>query len=212
MTMEINVTTEGLDEVLEMLWLQEEGEELPSSISEEFLRQAQDLKLVKLQGGKYEFTNKGREAARGIIRRHRLTETLLTEILEMEDSQAESDACRFEHIMSEQATESVCTLLGHPPLCPHGKPIPRGECCQKFKRQLTPLVIPLTELNSGETCRIVFITPKTHSRLDRLGSLGIVPGGMIKLHQKRPTFVLRIGETDVALDSDVAREIYVRRT
>lgn len=215
--MAINVRTEGVDEILEMLWLEEEQGHIPSDLeqpanAEELFQQAEDLGFITRSGGRCKFTELGRNAAREIIRRHRLTETLLTEVMEMDESEAESDACQFEHILSEKATESVCTLLGHPPVCPHGKPIPRGECCQKFKKQMTPLVTPLTELNAGETCRIVFITPKTHARLDRLGSLGIVPGGQIKLHQKKPTYVLRVGETDVALDSDVAREIFVRRT
>jgi DtxR family Mn-dependent transcriptional regulator len=167
--------------------------------------------MIDVVDGKFILLPKGRERAREVIRRHRLTEMLLTQILEMEDSQVESDACRFEHILSPEATESVCTLLGHPPMCPHGKPIPRGTCCEKFRKEVTPLVAPLSELYPGETARIVFITPKSHALLDRLTSFGIIPGGEIRLHQKNPTFVLQVGETDIAIDADVAREIFVKR-
>jgi len=63
----------------------------------------------------------------------------------------------------------------------------------------------------GETGRIVFIIPSSHSRLDRLGSLGIVPGSIIRLHQKQPSFVIEIGETTLAVDYDITKEIYVRK-
>lgn len=166
---------------------------------------------LKAENGKFVLLPLGRDRAREIIRRHRLTEALLTEILDMEEPQAESDACRFEHILSPEATESICTLLGHPPICPHGKPIPRGECCDRLKKEMTPMVTPLVELRPGETGRIVFITPKSHAILDRLASLGIVPGSSIKLHQKKPTCVVKIAETDIAIDSNVAKEIFVKR-
>ncbi len=167
--------------------------------------------MIEADGDEFVLSPEGRDRAREVIRRHRLTEVLLTQILEMEDSVAESDACRFEHILSPEATESVCTLLGHPPLCPHSKPIPRGACCEKFKKELTPLVTSLVELNPGEKARIVFITPKSHALLDRLTSLGIIPGSEVRLHQKRPTCVLQIGETDIAIDTNVAREMFVKR-
>ena len=166
---------------------------------------------LKAENGKFVLLPLGRERAREIIRRHRLTEVMLTEIFDMEEPQAESDACRFEHILSPEATESICTLLGHPPICPHGKPIPRGECCNMFKKEMTPLVTPLVELRPGETGRIMFITPKSQAILDRLASLGIVPGSSIKLRQKRPTCVVKVAETDIAIDSNVAKEIFVKR-
>ncbi len=63
----------------------------------------------------------------------------------------------------------------------------------KFKKEMTPLVIPLEELGLGERGRIVFIHPKSHQRLDRLSSLGIVPGSVLRMHQKNPSYVLQIG-------------------
>lgn len=173
--------------------------------------EAQAAKLISAADGQFKLTDFGREHAREIVRRHRLAETLFYQVFEMDEDQAESDACRFEHMLSPEATESVCTLLGHPPVCPHGQPIPRGNCCAKFRKEMTPLVTPLSELTPGEMARIVFITPGSHARLDRLASLGIVPGSLIRLHQKRPTCVIKIGETDVAVDSSVADEIFVKR-
>jgi putative ABC transport system ATP-binding protein len=79
-----------------------------------------------------ELTPRGRERAGSIIRRHRLAERLFTDSLAMDsESEIEQQACKFEHILSPQATDKICTFLGHPRTCPHGAPIPPGPCCQK---------------------------------------------------------------------------------
>ena len=77
-----------------------------------------------------ELTPRGRERAGGIIRRHRLAERLFTDSLAMDsESEIEQQACKFEHILSPEATDKICTFLGHPRTCPHGTPIPPGPCC-----------------------------------------------------------------------------------
>src|SRR6266852_9395808 len=77
-----------------------------------------------------ELTPRGRQRAADIIRRHRLAERLFTDSLALEsESEIEEQACKFEHILSPEATEKICTFLGHPRTCPHGAPIPRGSCC-----------------------------------------------------------------------------------
>jgi putative ABC transport system ATP-binding protein len=77
-----------------------------------------------------ELTERGRERAGSIIRRHRLAERLFTDSLAMDsESEIEQQACKFEHILSPEATDKICTFLGHPRTCPHGAPIPPGPCC-----------------------------------------------------------------------------------
>jgi putative ABC transport system ATP-binding protein len=77
-----------------------------------------------------ELTPRGRERAGSIIRRHRLAERLFTDSLAMDsESEIEEQACKFEHILSREATDKICTFLGHPRTCPHGAPIPPGACC-----------------------------------------------------------------------------------
>jgi putative ABC transport system ATP-binding protein len=77
-----------------------------------------------------ELTPRGRERAGNIIRRHRLAERLFTDSLAMDsESEIEEQACKFEHILSPEATDKICTFLGHPKTCPHGAPIPPGACC-----------------------------------------------------------------------------------
>ncbi len=81
-----------------------------------------------------EFTERGRERASSIIRRHRLAERLFTETLHIEnEAEIEQQACKFEHILSAEATDKICAFLGHPRTCPHGSPIPPGPCCSTRK-------------------------------------------------------------------------------
>jgi len=214
------VDEDRIDELLELIWtLREKG----VSDLDQLLETTQEVEanyilrlmikdnLFQTEGNRIILKERGEEKAREIIRRHRLTERLLHEIFEMSEEEVEEEACKLEHILSPGVTESVCTFLGHPPTCIHGKPIPRGECCAKFKKEMKPLVIPLEELGLSEEGRIVFIAPKSHQRLDRLSTLGIVPGSILRMHQKNPSYVLQIGETTLALDREIVKDIYVKR-
>ena len=79
-----------------------------------------------------EFTPRGRQRAADIIRRHRLAERLFTDSLALDsESEIEQQACKFEHILSTEATDKICSFLGHPRTCPHGAPIPPGPCCER---------------------------------------------------------------------------------
>jgi DtxR family transcriptional regulator, Mn-dependent transcriptional regulator len=214
------VPDEKVDELLELIWtLREKGvadidqllEETENVEARSILRSMNKDGLFEMEGHRMVLKDRGEEKAREIIRRHRLTERLFTEVFEMSEEEVEEQACKLEHILSPGVTESVCTFLGHPPTCIHGKPIPRGPCCAKFRKEMKPLVIPLEELGLGEEGRIVFIVPKSHPRLDRLSNLGIVPGSIIRMHQKNPSHVLQIGETTIALDRDIVKDIYVKK-
>jgi putative ABC transport system ATP-binding protein len=82
-----------------------------------------------------ELTPRGRERAGSIIRRHRLAERLFTDSLAMDsETEIEEQACKFEHILSPEATDKICAFLGHPTTCPHGAPIPPGACCGRMPK------------------------------------------------------------------------------
>ena len=89
-----------------------------------------------------ELTPRGRQRAGDIIRRHRLAERLFTDSLAMDsETEIEQQACKFEHILSPEATDKICAFLGHPRTCPHGAPIPPGACCgRKLTSEFTPNV------------------------------------------------------------------------
>jgi DtxR family Mn-dependent transcriptional regulator len=211
---------ERMDEALELLWhLEEEGN--PEFDRFRLSSDDTDLEglvgalksdgLITVEGSAVKLTERGRLLSRGLIRRHRLAERLFTDVFELRGDQVENDACKIEHILSEELTESVCTFLGHPPTCPHGKPIPKGECCKKYKVEVTPVVSRLADFEVGSKGRIVFIIPSEAARLGRLSSIGIAPGSTIKLLQKMPSCVIQIDETTLAVDPDIAKEILVKK-
>ncbi len=186
------------------------GDHAPDKARSDF-RELESLGLVRLRGEHVSLTEEGERRARGVVRRHRLAERLFRDLLDLSEGAMESQACEFEHILSAEATDSVCTLLGHPPTCPHGKPIPPGECCGTFQRSVRPLVTGLAHLELGAAGRIVFIAPRFHDRMDRLAALGVIPGSEVRLRQRAPSFVVEVGETTIAIDPEIAGEIYVKR-
>lgn len=211
---------ERIDEALELLWvLDEEGhnEQNRFALSSDdpdtdlIVKTLLNEYLAIISDDKILLTEKGRKTARGLIRRQRLAERLFSDVFEMSDDSVVNDACKMEHILSEELTESVCTFLGHPPTCPHGKLIPRGECCKKLRIEVTPVVTRLPEFEIGSEGKITFIVPSDPSRISKLNSLGISAGSVIKLVQKKPSCVLQIDETTVALDPEIAREIYIKK-
>ncbi len=211
---------ERIDEALELIWvLEEEGHRDTDrfSLSSDdadvtvLLDTLRDEGFITIDDGLIHLTEMGRKIARGLIRRQRLAERLFTDVFEMPENTVLDDACKMEHILSEELTESVCIFLGHPPTCPHGKPIPRGECCKKLKVEVMPVVTRLSEFEVGAIGKITFIVPSDPSRLSKLNSLGISAGSIIKFIQKVPSCVLQIDETTVAIDPEIAREIYLKK-
>jgi DtxR family Mn-dependent transcriptional regulator len=208
------------DEILELMWaMKEEGvksyarlvEGIGDKNAPDVIRKMEKAGLVTVTDDAVELRDKGESLARDLKRRHRLAERLFYDVLEVGMGESELAACEIEHFLSPSATDSVCSFLGHPPTCPHGKPIPRGKCCSKYKRGLKPLVMQLKDLGVGAEGRIVFIAPSEDARLERLASLGIIPGSIIKLKQKKPSYVLKIDETTLAIDSAIAEGIYVKQ-
>jgi len=102
---------------------------IPEEPASRVLSRMSDLQLVALQNGTAHLTTVGSQRARDVVRRHRLAERLFKDTFSIEDSEARTQACRFEHIISPELDQRICTFLGHPTTCPHGNPIPPGNCC-----------------------------------------------------------------------------------
>jgi DtxR family Mn-dependent transcriptional regulator len=207
----------------ELLDLEESGESGESGVErlrqtsrverfEDALRRLAERRLVRVDERSLTLTPEGRALAEGVLRRHRLAEVLFSTVLDVRDDRAVNrTACVMEHVLSSAVTESVCAFLGHPKFCPHGKPIPAGACCRSFSNAVEPLVQPLEQLPVGRSAKIVYIVPRDPARLTRLSDLGLVPGATVRLQQRRPATVIAFGETTLALDRDIAAEIYVKK-
>ena len=130
---------ENFDEVLEHLWMDQEGTthaeatHFSEAESRRVVATMTRIGLLEPDGpdhARVRFTAEGKQRAASVIRRHRLAERLFTDTLALrDDREIESNACTFEHILSPEVTERICTFLGHPARCPHGSPIPPGPCC-----------------------------------------------------------------------------------
>jgi DtxR family Mn-dependent transcriptional regulator len=212
----IHATT---DEVLERLWYATEEARTVAfadfriEVSEAELRAA--LETLVASGcidhaAGYTLSQSGAVRARGIVRRHRLAEVLFVQALGTNLHDAEVSACEMEHMLSEAVVDRVCAFLGHPPACPHGKPVPPGECCRVYSMRVEPLIRRVTELPVGATASIAYIAPKTLARIDRLAAFGMVPGSEIRLIARNPSCVVACGASSIALDDEIGREIYVR--
>lgn len=205
------------DEILEHLWYaKEQGKTIASvadlSLNGDSAAAADDLIATKQirRGATVELLPEGEERARGIVRRHRLAEILFAHVLEADPHDTERSACEFEHMLTERVVDRVCTFLGHPPACPHSKAIPQGGCCRVYSRKVEPLITRLVDLPLGTTGSIVFIAPRSVQRLNRLAAFGVVPGSEVRLIERQPSVVLACGQTSIAVEDEIGREIYVR--
>lgn len=102
---------------------------LPEEPTARILSRMSERHLVDLQNGEAQLTPVGSQRARGVVRRHRLAERLFKDTFSVDDAEAHNQACKFEHIISPELDQRICTFLGHPKTCPHGNPIPPGDCC-----------------------------------------------------------------------------------
>jgi putative ABC transport system ATP-binding protein len=98
------------------------------------IKRLKELGLLQVKNKEVALTQQGESRARDIVRRRRLAERLLTDTFSVADSEADSHACKFEHIISPELDQKICTFLNHPQTCPHGNPIPPGRCCPQRSR------------------------------------------------------------------------------
>ena len=211
---------ERFDEILEAVWTAAEynifstegiRKRCEIDFTDQDLDELENQDLIVKNSNKILFSGKGKGVASNIIRRHRLAEVLMTSILKLKSDEMEKIACQVEHYLVPEVEESICTLLGHPELCPDGKPIPKGRCCHDGLKQINTSVISLTDLNPGEKGKITYIKPGSHSNLHQLISFGLNPGVVVKLHRKNPAFCIKFENTELAIDEEIASNIFVWR-
>ena len=201
-----------VEELLESLYEYEiENDQYPS---EEIAGKGGDgaiaLKLAEFCEEKYKLTEAGKEVGKSVVRRHRLAEKLLQDVLAVSPSHIEENACRFEHVLQDEVDEKVCILLGHPTHCPHGKPIPQGQCCQKAQADLIREVRPLCDARPESEGAVAYLATKDNRKVQKLVAMGILPGTNIKVIRQFPSYVFQVGYSQFAVDRPLAEVIYVR--
>jgi len=211
---------EKFEEILEAIWGASENNQYSVDsirkrcaieFTDQDLRDLEEEGMIVQNDDKVLFSNEGKRLAEGIIRRHRLAEVLVTSILKMKSAEMEKIACQVEHCLLPEVEESICTLLGHPEICPDGKPIPKGKCCAHGLKVVNNTVVSLTELKPGERGKITYIKPGSHSNLHQLISFGLNPGVMVTVRRKSPAFCIKFENTELALDEEIVKNIFVWR-
>ncbi len=217
-------SVEAREEVLEELWTaMEQGKEDAVSLAELARRlgeawhpeAVEDLAteaLVARQGDHLRLTDEGYLRARETIRRHRLSERMFHDVLDIHEGDYESPACRFEHLLIKPGLEErICRLLGHPKTCPHGRSIPAGECCSRAEEAGEREVVPLDRLREGERGAIAYVSSTDGERFKKIMAMGVLPGEEVALVRRYPSFVFRVGFSQYAVDEEMAEAIFVRR-
>ena len=201
-----------VEELLEGLYVYEvEAGQYPSEkIIEKGSEGALSLHLVDRCGDKFKLTYAGTSAGQDVVRRHRLAEMLLKNVLAIGPSHIEEDACMFEHVLHDEVDEKVCILLGHPTHCPHGKPIPPGPCCEKAHTDMINEVRPLCDGEPGSDGSVAYLATKDNRQVQKLVAMGILPGTDIKVIRQFPSYVFQVGYSQFAVDRPLAEVIYVR--
>lgn len=208
--------SETAEEILEALWILNEDNKKSVKVNElngknnKGILELMKQKLITLIDQEVTLTDNGTKEASNSVRRHRLAERLLVDILVIKKQLVEDVACKLEHLLQRGVEENVCELLGHPKLCPHGKPIPSGKCCQNARKDTKKAISALSDMKPGQKGTLSYISTRESDFLRKYLAMGILPGTQINLIQNFPTYVFKIDHTQIAIDEDLAKSIYVR--
>jgi DtxR family transcriptional regulator, Mn-dependent transcriptional regulator len=205
------VTADGfhppLEEYLEsILELEEEGTPViqarlaermghsAPSVSE-MIRRLRSEGWIAPKGKEVVLTEKGRERAESVVRKHRLAERLLTDVIGLEWHKAHIEACRWEHVISDEVEARLIELLEHPTTCPHGNPIPGlGGVVDDL--------VALVDVGLGEKVTLARVTEQVEIDTASLAYLAKAPDG---------TLTLDLDEGSIALGPALAAQLFVSR-
>ncbi len=209
--------SERAEEILETLWGHKEGDkkapvELGLAKGNAEIEELTNLGYVKLVNDKVSLTEKGKGEGQKIVRRHRLAERLFTDVIDIKKKLVHPVSCQFEHLLQEGIEDNICILLGHPKTCPHGRPIPAGECCRKSRESGNKVVSSLDNMAANQKGKVAYIHTQDQKKLQKIMAMGVLPGMAITLLQKFPSYVFQIGHSQFAIDRDLASAIYVLLT
>jgi len=173
----------------------------------EMIRRLKAEGYLTVEDRDVKLTAKGRTRAESVVRKHRLAERLLTDIIGLPWHKSHLEACRWEHVMSDEVEDRLITLLGHPQTCPHGNPIPGSS-------PLSRHLVALSSLRPGANIRLERVTEQIEIDLESLAYLsenGFIPGTDAKVTSRAPdgTLTLLMGTHTIALGPALAEQLYV---
>lgn len=180
----------------------------PPSVSQMLARLLDAGLVSRAADGRIELTAQGEAEGARLVRRHRLSERFLTDYLDLPWDQVHDEACKFEHVLSDEVEARLAEQLGNPRTCPHGNviPDPSGEVSEEP-------AVPLSELRAGDASTIARVSDERPELLRYLASLGLLPDTEVVVEGVAPfngPLLVRVGESHYALGREVAGKIFVR--
>ena len=191
------------------------------TVSQTVARMERDRLLIVSDDRHLELTDQGRARAVAVMRKHRLAERLLVDVIGLEWEHVHAEACRWEHVMSEAVERRLVELLGHPTTSPYGNPIPGldelgvGEPASPIE----PDLVRLDEVarrggGTVEVRRIAEHVQIDHRLMSELKASGVVPGGKIEVAASKHSAQVGVrgGGSDAEFAPAVAHAVLVRAT
>ncbi len=157
--------------------------------------------------GDVRLTHKGLEAAVRVVRRNRLAERLLTDVLGMPWDDVHAEACILEHAITERVEERLIDILGDPRTCPHGHPIPPRDLSRP-----DPIGEPLAQADAGSDATVCGVTEVPPEMLRYLGEIGLRPGVRVRVVEKAPLggpVTVEVAGRKLAISLELARMVLV---
>ncbi|MCG7844467.1 MAG: metal-dependent transcriptional regulator [Methanomassiliicoccales archaeon] len=215
--------SENIEEYLECIWeLTQDGTPArttdiakrmkfsPASVTEmlQKLDTAGYIVYKKYKGAK--LTEEGMRIGSTIKRRHRLLERFLVDILGIDKEKSHEEACRLEHMLSEESERRISEIMNHPTTCPGGCPIPRmDELCKPRSDKES---IALSDLEEGSEGIISHLRCDDSQKVRRVIAMGFVPDRHLSIEERLPMngpVLVKVGDSRVALAKDYADLVYV---
>jgi DtxR family Mn-dependent transcriptional regulator len=186
-----------------------EGLDLSAASVNEMVRRLEEQKLVDYTPYKgVQLAQEGMCRALSVLRRHRLWERFLTDVLDLSWDIVHQEACSLEHAASEVVTEKLAEFLQQPERCPHGKPMPPPGC-QPIPMQKA---VPLVSMQIGQKSQVAYIAREDPELLRHLETLGIFPDVQVMIEQVAPfdgPLTVYINGVSQIIGHAVASTIYV---
>jgi DtxR family transcriptional regulator, Mn-dependent transcriptional regulator len=158
-----------------------------------------------------QLTERGREWATHVMRKHRLAERLLADVIGLDPAYIHEEACRWEHVISDRVADKLAELLGNPTTSPYGNPIPGADGGGGDRDTTEVAATPLLDVGDGQV-RLHSISESLQSDADVIHVLydhGMQAGEVVDVSRDGDQVVLHLDEHRVRLSADAAKLVYV---
>ncbi|MFI9510312.1 iron dependent repressor, metal binding and dimerization domain protein [Nocardia sp. NPDC052566] len=187
------------------------------TVSQTVARMERDGLLLVAGDRHLELTDKGRSMAVAVMRKHRLAERLLVDIIGLDWQNVHAEACRWEHVMSEDVERRLVEVLNHPTTSPYGNPIPGlDELGITAPIATEETLVRLSDLPHGQVHAVVVRRLAEHIQTDpevigQLREAGVVPDARVTVETKPGSVVITVpGHSGFELSDEMAHAVQVK--